>query len=189
MATLSEIAFARGAAHDTFIALEWAATDAGPGRPNDRSASTVSASRSVNHSRPSDQLTRPDVAQSHGCYLGPGGFSSIPEESMGKVKTIAGSTWPVLVFALVVLGAGLGAMAALTKDVTATAITALATAVLGVVGTHVGHVSGHELATKGSASTPMLAALEDLAQLHTNGKLTDPEFTAAKQRILDDARN
>ncbi len=96
----------------------------------------------------------------------------------------AASIWPVLVFALIALGAGLGAMAALAGDVTAGAITALVTAVLGVVGTHAGHVAGHELAAKQSPTQPPLPGLEQLAQLHTDGKLTDDEFTAAKKKLL-----
>jgi hypothetical protein len=108
----------------------------------------------------------------------------MPHQLMGRAKTIAGSTWPILVFALIVLGAGLGAMAALAKDVTAAAITTLATAVLGVVGTHVGHVAGHQLAASESTAEALPTALERLTQLHTNGKLTEPEFTAAKRRLL-----
>ncbi len=96
----------------------------------------------------------------------------------------AASIWPVLVFALIALGAGLGAMAALAGDVTAGAITALVTAVLGVVGTHAGHVAGHELAANQSPTQPPLPGLEQLAQLHTDGKLTDDEFTAAKNKLL-----
>jgi len=105
---------------------------------------------------------------------------------MTTAKSITVSTWPVLVFALVVLGAGLWAMAALAEkdSVTAAAITALATAVLGVVGTHVGHVAGHELATRGAVTEALPTSLERLAQLHTNKKLTDEEFAAAKQRVL-----
>jgi hypothetical protein len=93
--------------------------------------------------------------------------------------------WPVLLFALIALGAGLGAMAALASDVTAGAITALVTAVLGVVGTHAGHVAGQELSAKQSAAQPPLPGLDQLAQLHTDGKLTDNEFTAAKAKLLD----
>jgi hypothetical protein len=94
------------------------------------------------------------------------------------------STWPLLLFALIVLGAGLGAMAALTRGVTAGAITALVTAVLGVAGTHVGHVAGHELATKQAAAQPPMPSLEQLAQLNTDGKLNDDEFVAAKRKLL-----
>lgn len=95
------------------------------------------------------------------------------------------SVWPVIVFALIVLGAGLGAMAALPKGaVTAGAIATLVTAILGVVGTHAGHVAGHELATKPSPAQPPLPSLEQLAQLHSDGKLTDDEFTAAKRKLL-----
>jgi hypothetical protein len=108
-----------------------------------------------------------------------------PKILTGIRNTTAVSIWPVLVFALIALGAGLGAMAALAGDVTAGAITALVTAVLGVVGTHVGHVAGHELAAKQSLAQPPLPGLDQLAQLHTDGKLTDDEFTAAKAKLLD----
>jgi hypothetical protein len=99
-------------------------------------------------------------------------------------NTTAASIWPVLVFALIALGSGLGAMAALAGGVTAGAITALVTAVLGVVGTHAGHVAGHELAARQSPAQPPLPGLERLAQLHTDGELTDDEFTAAKAKLL-----
>jgi hypothetical protein len=99
-------------------------------------------------------------------------------------STVAGSTWPVLLFALIILGAGLAAMAALTPAVTAGAITALVAAVLGVVGTHVGHVAGHELAVKQSTAQLPLSGLERLTQLHAAGKLSDDEFTAAKRGLL-----
>ena len=94
------------------------------------------------------------------------------------------SIWPVLVFALIALGAGLWAMTGLANDVTAGAITALVTAVLGVVGTHAGHIAGHDLAAKQSPAQPQLPGLERLAQLHTDGKLSDDEFKAAKAKIL-----
>jgi len=99
-------------------------------------------------------------------------------------RSIAGGTWPVLVFALIILGGGFWAMAALTNDVTAGAITTLVAAVLGVVGTHVGHVAGHELATQQSAKRPLLPDLDRLTQLHAAGELDDHEFTAAKRKIL-----
>ena len=102
----------------------------------------------------------------------------------GIRNATAASVWPVLVFALIALGAGLWAMAGLAGDVTAGAITALVTAVLGVVGTHAGHVAGHELAAKQSPAQPQLPGLEQLAQLHTDRKLTDDEFTAAKAKLL-----
>jgi hypothetical protein len=95
------------------------------------------------------------------------------------------SAWPVLVFALIALGAGLAAMAALSGAVTAAAIAALVTAVLGVVGTHAGHVAGQKLATKQSATHPLAAGLDQLAQLKKEGKLTDDEFTKAKGKLLD----
>jgi hypothetical protein len=103
---------------------------------------------------------------------------------MSMPKSIAGSTWPVLVFALIILGGGFWAMAALTNDVTAAAITTLVTAVLGVVGTHVGHVAGHELATQQSAKQSPLPDLDRLAQLEAAGKLNEDEFTAAKRKLL-----
>lgn len=104
---------------------------------------------------------------------------------MKMQNSIAGSTWPVLVFALIILGAGLLAMANLTSDVTAGAITTLVTAILGVVGTHEGHVAGHELATKQSATQSLAANLNQLAQHHKDGTLTDEEFKAAKRKLLD----
>ncbi len=103
---------------------------------------------------------------------------------MSTPKGIAGSTWPVLVFALIILGGGLLAMAALAKDVTAAAITTLVTAVLGVVGTHVGHVAGQELATQQSAKQSPLPDLDRLAELEATGKLTQDEFSAAKRKLL-----
>jgi hypothetical protein len=103
---------------------------------------------------------------------------------MAMLKSITGSTLPVLVFALIVLGAGFAAMAALSGAVTAGAITALVTAVLGVVGTHAGHVVGHELATK-PVMHPLAASLQQLAQLHADRTLDDGEFAKAKAKLLD----
>ena len=54
----------------------------------------------------------------------------IPKILVDIRNATATSIWPVLVFALIALGAGLGAMAALASDVTAGAITTLVTAVL-----------------------------------------------------------
>jgi hypothetical protein len=102
-----------------------------------------------------------------------------------SMKSGTGSIWPVLIFALIALGGGLAAMAALSGKVTAGAITALVTAVLGVVGTHAGHVAGHELATKQAAAYPLAARIEQLAQLNQEGKLTDAEFAKAKGKLLD----
>jgi hypothetical protein len=100
-------------------------------------------------------------------------------------KNVISSVWPVLVFALIALGAGLAAMAALSGAVAAGTITALVTAVLGVVGTHAGHVAGQELAIKQPAMHPLAAGLDQLAQLKKDGKLTDDEFTKAKGKLLD----
>jgi len=80
-------------------------------------------------------------------------------------KNVTSSAWPVLVFALIALGAGLAAMAALSGAVAAATITALITAVLGVVGTHAGHVAGQKLAIKQPATHPLAAGLDQLAQL------------------------
>lgn len=112
---------------------------------------------------------------------------------MKMPKTVTGSTgsgdgssaWPVLVFALIALGAALSAMAALSGAVPAATITALITAVLGVVGTHAGHVAGQKLAAKQSATHPLASGIDQLAQLNKEGKLTDDEFTKAKAKLLD----
>jgi hypothetical protein len=95
------------------------------------------------------------------------------------------TAWPVIVFALIALGAGLAAIAALSGAVTAGTIIALVTAVLGVVGTHAGHVAGQKLAAKQSAMHPLAAGIDQLAQLNKEGKLTDDEFTKAKGKLLD----
>jgi hypothetical protein len=65
---------------------------------------------------------------------------------VGIWKGVAATTWLILGFALIVFGAGLTAMVTLTKDgVSAEGIVALVAAVLGVIGTHIGHVAGHAL--------------------------------------------
>jgi len=84
------------------------------------------------------------------------------------MRSIASDAWPVLLFALTVLVGGLIAMAVLADDVSADAITALAAAVLGVVGTHVGHIAGHHLALRQSAGEPVVAAVDALGQQATN---------------------
>jgi hypothetical protein len=109
----------------------------------------------------------------------------MPKSVTSSMTSGSVSAWPVLVFALIALGAGLAAMAALSGAVTAGAITALVTAVLGVVGTHAGHVAGQKLAAKQSATHPLAAGLDQLAQLKKEGKLTDDEFTKAKGKLLD----
>ncbi len=66
-------------------------------------------------------------------------------------------------FALLVLVGGFTAMAVFGgPSVNAGAITALATAVLGVVGTHVGHMAGSKQ-TSGPASAPMLEQAKEQA--------------------------
>jgi hypothetical protein len=57
--------------------------------------------------------------------------------------------------------------------------------VLGVVGTHAGHVASQKLASKQSAPLQLAGELDQLAQLHTDGKLTDDEFAKAKGKLLD----
>jgi hypothetical protein len=100
------------------------------------------------------------------------------------------SSWPVLVFALLVLVTGLTIMTTLKQDnVTAADVAALAAAVLGVVGTHVGHITGHQLATGdfgrhevGQADIVQYTSiLERLADLRSNEHLDDAEFQQAKQ--------
>jgi hypothetical protein len=71
-----------------------------------------------------------------------------------KAKNLAVATWPILVFAGVVLVVGLVAMVWKASDLSAGSITALVTAVLGVVGTHVGHVAGHQAAMTQTSSYP-----------------------------------
>ena len=64
------------------------------------------------------------------------------------LRSVPAITWLVFVFALLVLAGGFLAMAFIAKSADAGAIAALVTAVLGVVGTHAGHVAGHQLAMK-----------------------------------------
>lgn len=109
----------------------------------------------------------------------------MPNSVTSSLTGATSTAWPVLVFALIALGAGLAAMAALSDDATAATITALVTAVLGVVGTHAGHIAGQKLATKQSAMHPLAAGLDQLSQLHKDGKLTDDEFSKAKGKLLD----
>jgi len=61
-------------------------------------------------------------------------------------REIPALTWLFVIFALLALAGGFTAMAFLKVE--PGAITALVTAVFGVVGTHVGHVSGAQQATK-----------------------------------------
>ena len=109
----------------------------------------------------------------------------MPNSVTSSMTSGTTSAWPVLVFALIALGAGLAAMAALSGAVTAATITALVTAVLGVVGTHAGHISGQMIATKQSATHPLAAGIDQLAQLNKEGKLTDDEFAKAKGKLLN----
>jgi hypothetical protein len=90
-------------------------------------------------------------------------------------KSATNSASPVLVFALMALGAGLAAMAVLSGAVTAGAITALVTAVLGVVGSHAGHVAGQKLAIKQSSTHPLAAGLDQPAQPPAVGAVNLPE--------------
>jgi hypothetical protein len=73
------------------------------------------------------------------------------------IREIPALTWLFVIFGLLVLGGGFTAMAVLSgkNPVEPAAITALVTAVLGVIGTHVGHVTGNQQAAKkGSGNSP-----------------------------------
>jgi hypothetical protein len=71
------------------------------------------------------------------------------------LKDIPAITWLIVIFALLVLAGGFTAMAVFGQGVTAEAIAALVTAVLGVVGTHIGHMAGHAQAlTQASDRSP-----------------------------------
>jgi hypothetical protein len=74
----------------------------------------------------------------------PGALSQAPPGQWGNwLRQIPAITCLTVVFAVLVLVGGFTAMAVFGgPSVDAGAITALATAVLGVVGTHVGHMAG-----------------------------------------------
>ena len=93
-----------------------------------------------------------------------------------SAKGTASSAWLMVIFAMIVLIVALLAMWGLGKDVTAGDVAALAAAVLGVVGTHVGHVAGHELATGRSHE-------QLLMDLHRDGKLDDQELAQHLRRL------
>ena len=101
------------------------------------------------------------------------------------------SLWPLLLFALIVLSVCVWALFAIANDARATTITALATAVLGVAGIHVGHVAGHRLATKQLSAVnhlsphPVVASLDKLNELRTKGALTEDEYVAGKAKVLE----
>jgi hypothetical protein len=99
-------------------------------------------------------------------------------------RSVTQATWPVLVFAVIVFGVGLWAMTKLNNNAGPADITALAASVLGVVGTHVGHVAGHELAAKKQRAETLAAGVERLHQLKKDGALTAEEFTRFKADIL-----
>jgi uncharacterized membrane protein len=63
-------------------------------------------------------------------------------------KGVPGITWLLLAFALFVVVAGFSVMAIFATNVTPEAITALVTAVFGVVATHIGHMAGHQAARR-----------------------------------------
>jgi hypothetical protein len=69
------------------------------------------------------------------------------------LREVPAVTWIIVIFALLVLGGGFAAMAFVVSNVDAGAIAALVTAVLGVVGTHIGHVAGHQLASSKPPAT------------------------------------
>jgi hypothetical protein len=78
--------------------------------------------------------------------------SALSETTSAWLRQVPAITWLMFIFALLVLAGGFMAMAFIT-NVRATAIAALVTAVLGVVGTHAGHVAGHQLALKKSETS------------------------------------
>jgi len=78
--------------------------------------------------------------------------SGLAETTPMWLRNVPAITWLVFVFALLVLAGGFVAMAFIAKSADAGAIAALATAVLGVVGTHAGHVAGHQLALNSADS-------------------------------------
>lgn len=88
-------------------------------------------------------------------------------------------------FATAVFVVGLMELRSL-NSASAADIVALAAAVLGVVGTHVGHVAGHELATKRTTAERLATGIERLAALHAAGTLTPAEFETAKAKLLAD---
>jgi hypothetical protein len=103
-------------------------------------------------------------------------------------RTVARSTWPVLLFALVVLGTALWAMVRAVDTVTAADVTALAAAVLGVIGTHVGHVTGHELGKEHPIAERLAAGVARLEALKDDGVIDDQEFIAFKSKLLEQAQ-
>jgi hypothetical protein len=62
------------------------------------------------------------------------------------IREIPAVTWLFVIFGLLLLAGGFTAMAFLKVE--PAAITAFVTAIFGVVGTHLGHVSGSQQATK-----------------------------------------
>jgi hypothetical protein len=69
-----------------------------------------------------------------------------PEHNRSEWLGVPAITWLLVIFALLVLGGGLTAMAVFASGVDAGAIAALVTAVLGVVATHIGHMAGQRQA-------------------------------------------
>lgn len=73
--------------------------------------------------------------------------SASPDTMSTWLRQVPAITWLTFIFALLALAGGFMAMAFIT-NVSASTIAALVTAILGVVGTHAGHVAGHQLALK-----------------------------------------
>jgi fatty acid desaturase len=63
-------------------------------------------------------------------------------------REVPAVTWLLVGFAALVLLIGFGGMALLGADVSGQAVATLVTAIFGVVATHVGHVTGHNQATR-----------------------------------------
>jgi hypothetical protein len=81
------------------------------------------------------------------------------------IREIPAVTWLFVIFALVALAGGFTAMAFL--NVEPAAITAFVTAVFGVIGTHLGHVSGNQQATKNGSGESSSKDGSDQAPSHS----------------------
>lgn len=100
-------------------------------------------------------------------------------------KSTAESIGWVLVFAGVVFAGALWAITTYRTDVAAADIVALAAAVLGVIGTHLGHVAGHESAERQSGTELLAGGLERLGAMRDKQKLTESEFTDFKKKLIE----
>jgi hypothetical protein len=100
-------------------------------------------------------------------------------------KSMAESVGWILVFAGFVFVGALWAITKYRTDVAAADIVALAAAVLGVTGTHLGHVAGHESAERQTRTELLAGGLERLAAMRDKGKLTESEFANFKKKLSE----